>query len=210
MLIAAILGMLALVPTAEAQSQSQYGQITCTGVTTGTPATSTVVQRAVAVTPPATPTWTTISPVIPMTGTPGVSAPYTDMSRVSGTAYQYRCLQTNAGGSTPTDASASLIRRRGGRAGVGAVGVVIIAAASGCGPEAAQRRPRSVICTHTRCRSGHPLRTAVAAIEAAVSVVCSDRELAAAEHGVRFLVPTRPSTFDEIAAVLVLVVVVAV
>jgi len=124
MLIAAILGVLALVPAAEAQSGAQYGQITCTaGATGGVPATCTV-QRA----PAGTTTWTSVSPALPMTGTPAVSAPFTDTTRVSGTAYQYRGMLTNAGGSTPTAPSASFtfVDAVVGAPGVGAVGVVII------------------------------------------------------------------------------------
>jgi hypothetical protein len=81
-----------------------------------------VVQRA----PAGTQTWTTISPVLPMTGTPAVSAPFVDTTRVAGTSYQYRCLETNAVGSTPTDPSASFTFVDVTTPDKGTIGVTII------------------------------------------------------------------------------------
>jgi len=105
MLIAGLLvavSMLA-VSEVEAQGMKQFAQSVCTAASTGSAPVSAEVQRA----PAGTTAWTTVSPSLPMTGTPAKSAPFVDTTRVAGVSYQYRCLEMNAAGSTPTDPSAS-------------------------------------------------------------------------------------------------------
>jgi hypothetical protein len=121
-ILLAILTVLWLTGLAEAQGLKQYGQCVCTGASTGSPPTSAVVQRA----PAGTTTWATISPVLPMTGTPAITAPFVDTTRVAGVSYQYRCVETNAAGSTPTDPSASFTFVDVTTPGKGTIGVTII------------------------------------------------------------------------------------
>jgi hypothetical protein len=61
-----------------------------------------------------------------MTGAPAVTAPYVDTTRVAGVSYQYRCLETNAAGSTPTDPSASFTFVDVATPAKGTIGVTII------------------------------------------------------------------------------------
>jgi hypothetical protein len=61
-----------------------------------------------------------------MSGTPAVTAPYVDTTRVAGVSYQYRCMLTNAGGSTPTDPSQSYTFVDVSTPDKGTIGVTIV------------------------------------------------------------------------------------
>lgn len=87
--------LITLLPTV-ALAASSYGRMSCNPSTSGAPATSVTVERSVV----NSNVWATVAGPFTLPAAPTL---FTDTSRVSGTSYQYRCLFTAAGGSTPSD-----------------------------------------------------------------------------------------------------------
>jgi hypothetical protein len=117
--LALLLGLAILVP-ATAQAASQYAKLTCTPATSGAAPTSVTVERSVA----NSGTWATVGGPFALPSTP---PSFTDTTRVSGTSYQYRCLFTASGGSTPTDPTvATTFVDNVGVPGKGTIDLIII------------------------------------------------------------------------------------
>jgi hypothetical protein len=105
---AVMLVSLALVATywpgmadAQAPATKQAVQVTCTPATTGSPATSVVVQRENSATPNV---WASIGPTTTFSPTVTTHV-YVDASRVSNTSYRYQCLFANSAGTKASDPS---------------------------------------------------------------------------------------------------------
>jgi hypothetical protein len=94
--VIAVYFLLLAVFVAYADALNSYGRMSCIPATTGTPATSVTVERSVV----NSGTWATVAGPFTLPAAPTL---FTDTTRVSGTSYQYRCLFTAAGGSTPSD-----------------------------------------------------------------------------------------------------------
>src|SRR5678816_2163354 len=80
----------------QAWALGQFGRMSCTPSTSGAPATSVTIERTVT----NSGTWARVAGPFTLPAAPTL---FTDTTRVSGTSYQYRCLFTAAGGSTPSD-----------------------------------------------------------------------------------------------------------
>jgi hypothetical protein len=87
--------VLSLPVTASAQAVRQFGRTTCEASTSGGVPTGVTVSREVT----NTNVWTVLTPTpLPLSGTPLRAAPFTDLIRVSGVSYRYRCDFINAAG----------------------------------------------------------------------------------------------------------------
>jgi hypothetical protein len=92
--IAAVL-FLALPTLGEAQAVRQFGRTTCEASTSGGVPTGVSVSREVT----NSNVWTVLTPTpLPLSGTPLRAAPFTDLTRVSGVSYRYRCDFINTAG----------------------------------------------------------------------------------------------------------------